>query len=127
MFVARITEKLEKQQKLEAERRRKQKHQEYLSSVMQHAREFKEYHRGNQNRIAKLNKAVLNHLATIEREKRKEEEKREKERMRVLMVRSWGGGGGVWPWCGGVAAVVRSEYWLRVWQSKQCAKVVDGV
>lgn len=103
LFVARITEKLEKQQKLEAERRRKQKHQEYLSSVMQHAREFKEYHRGNQNRIAKLNKAVLNHLATIEREKRKEEEKREKERMRVLMVRSWGGGGGVWLLWSGVS------------------------
>ena len=110
LFVARITEKLEKQQKLEAERRRKQKHQEYLSSVMQHAREFKEYHRGNQNRIAKLNKAVLNHLATIEREKRKEEEKREKERMRVLMVRSrgevegCGHGVGVWLLWSGVSA-----------------------
>ena len=23
--------------------------------------------------------------------------------------------------------VVRSEYWLRVWQSEQCEKVVDGV
>lgn len=97
--VARITEKLEKQQKLEAERRRKQKHQEYLSSIMQHAREFKEFHRGNQSRIAKLNKSVLNHLATIEREKRKEEERREKERMRVLMVRRLGVG---WR---GVAAV----------------------
>ena len=90
--MARITEKLEKQQKLEAERRRKQKHQEYLSSIMQHAREFKEFHRGNQSRIAKLNKSVLNHLATIEREKRKEEERREKERMRVLMVRRLGVG-----------------------------------
>ena len=98
--VARITEKLEKQQKLEAERRRKQKHQEYLSSIMQHAREFKEFHRGNQSRIAKVNKAVLNHLATIEREKRKEEERREKERMRVLMVRRLGVG-----WRRGVAAV----------------------
>jgi SWI/SNF-related matrix-associated actin-dependent regulator of chromatin subfamily A protein 2/4 len=83
---ARITEKLEKQQKLEAERRKKQKHQDYLSSIIQHAREFKEYHRSNQNRVAKINKAVMNHLATIEREKRKEEEKREKERLKRLMA-----------------------------------------
>ena len=87
--MVRITEKLEKQQKLEAERRKKQKHQDYLSSIIQHAREFKEYHRSNQNRVAKINKAVMNHLATIEREKRKEEEKREKERLKRLMVRTY--------------------------------------
>lgn len=33
---ARATEKLEKQQKLEAERKRRQKHQEFLQSVLQH-------------------------------------------------------------------------------------------
>lgn len=38
---ARITEKLEKQQKLEAERKKRQKHQEYLNAVLQHARELK--------------------------------------------------------------------------------------
>ena len=38
---ARITEKLEKQQKLDAERKKRQKHQEYLNAVLQHARELK--------------------------------------------------------------------------------------
>lgn len=38
---ARITEKLEKQQKLEAERKKRQKHQEYLNCVLQHGRELK--------------------------------------------------------------------------------------
>ena len=38
---ARITEKLEKQQKLEAERKKRQKHQEYLNAVLQHGRELK--------------------------------------------------------------------------------------
>lgn len=33
---ARATEKLEKQQKLEAERKRRQKHQEFLQTVLQH-------------------------------------------------------------------------------------------
>ncbi|KYO20826.1 putative global transcription activator SNF2L2 [Alligator mississippiensis] len=42
---ARMTEKLEKQQKIEQERKRRQKHQEYLNSILQHAKDFKEYHR----------------------------------------------------------------------------------
>ncbi|PKU30015.1 hypothetical protein llap_19682 [Limosa lapponica baueri] len=39
---ARMTEKLEKQQKIEQERKRRQKHQEYLNSILQHAKDFKE-------------------------------------------------------------------------------------
>ena len=45
---ARATEKLEKQQKMEAERRRRQKHQEYLTAVLQHGKDLKEFHRNNQ-------------------------------------------------------------------------------
>jgi SWI/SNF-related matrix-associated actin-dependent regulator of chromatin subfamily A protein 2/4 len=83
---ARITEKLEKQQKLEQERKRRQKHQEFLSSVLQHARDFKEYHRLNIGKMSKLAKAVMNHHATLEREQKKEQERIEKERMRRLMA-----------------------------------------
>lgn len=83
---ARITEKLEKQQKLEQERRKRQKHQEYISSIMQHARDFKEFHRNNQAKISRLNKAILSHHATIEREQKKEQERIEKERIRRLMA-----------------------------------------
>ena len=45
---ARATEKLEKQKKMEAERRRRQKHQEYLTAVLQHGKDLKEFHRNNQ-------------------------------------------------------------------------------
>ncbi|XP_050309187.1 ATP-dependent helicase brm-like isoform X4 [Anthonomus grandis grandis] len=83
---ARATEKLEKQQKLEAERKRRQKHQEFLNSVLQHGKDFREFHRNSMGRIGKLNKAVLNYHANAEREQKKEQERIEKERMRRLMA-----------------------------------------
>lgn len=83
---ARATEKLEKQQKLEAERKRRQKHQEFLAAVLQHGKDFKEYHRNNQARLARLNKAIMNYHANAEREQKKEQERIEKERMRRLMA-----------------------------------------
>ncbi|GJQ73042.1 brm [Trypoxylus dichotomus] len=83
---ARATEKLEKQQKLEAERKRRQKHQEFLTSVLQHGKDFKEFHRNNQAKISRLNKAVMNYHANAEREQKKEQERIEKERMRRLMA-----------------------------------------
>uniref|UniRef100_A0A915ITP7 HSA domain-containing protein n=1 Tax=Romanomermis culicivorax TaxID=13658 RepID=A0A915ITP7_ROMCU len=82
---ARVTEKLEKQQKLELERKRRQRHQEFLNAVIQHGKEFKEYHRNNQVKNSKLKKAVLTYHSNTERERRKEEERREKERMAKLM------------------------------------------
>ncbi|KAH0564535.1 hypothetical protein KQX54_012628 [Cotesia glomerata] len=83
---ARATEKLEKQQKLEAERKRRQKHQEFLTSVLQHGKDWKEFHRNNVAKMSRLNKAVLNHHANAEREQKKEQERIEKERMRRLMA-----------------------------------------
>ncbi|XP_039572478.1 transcription activator BRG1, partial [Passer montanus] len=83
---ARITEKLEKQQKIEQERKRRQKHQEYLNSILQHAKDFKEYHRSVSGKIQKLTKAVATYHANTEREQKKENERIEKERMRRLMA-----------------------------------------
>ncbi|KAA0188946.1 hypothetical protein HAZT_HAZT003560 [Hyalella azteca] len=83
---ARITEKLEKQQKLEAERKKRQKHQEYLNAVLQHGRELKEFHRQNTQKIGKINKAVVTYHQNAEREKQKEQERIEKERLRRLML-----------------------------------------
>ncbi|XP_077101693.1 SWI/SNF-related matrix-associated actin-dependent regulator of chromatin subfamily A member 4 isoform X4 [Siphateles boraxobius] len=83
---ARITEKLEKQQKIEQERKRRQKHQEYLNSILQHAKDFKEYHRSITAKIQKLTKAVATYHANTEREQKKENERIEKERMRRLMA-----------------------------------------
>ncbi len=61
--------------------------QEYLTSIMLHAREFKEFHRNTMVRITRLGKAVLSHHAMVEREQKKEQERIEKERLRRLMVR----------------------------------------
>ncbi|NXF58880.1 SMCA2 protein, partial [Ciccaba nigrolineata] len=83
---ARMTEKLEKQQKIEQERKRRQKHQEYLSSILQHAKDFKEYHRSVSGKIQKISKAVSTWHANTEREQKKETERIEKERMRRLMA-----------------------------------------
>ena len=60
--------------------------QEFLISILQHGKDFKEYHRNNQVRVACINKAVLNYHANAEREQKKEQERIEKERMRRLMA-----------------------------------------
>lgn len=60
--------------------------QEYLSSVLQHCKDFREYHRNNMARVARLNKAVMNYHANAEKEQKKEQERIEKERMRRLMA-----------------------------------------
>merc|ERR1712226_1535768 len=83
---ARATEKLEKQQRLEAERKRRQKHQDYLNAVLAHGRELKEFHKNNIAKASKLNKAVLVWHANAEREQKKEQERIEKERLRRLMA-----------------------------------------
>lgn len=83
---ARITEKLEKQQKLEQERKRRQKHQEYLNAVLQHGKDFREYHRNMLAKVGKVNKAVITYHANTEREQKKEQERIEKERMKRLMA-----------------------------------------
>lgn len=60
--------------------------QEYLNSILQHAKDFKEYHRSVSGKIQKLTKAVATYHANTEREQKKENERIEKERMRRLMV-----------------------------------------
>lgn len=60
--------------------------QEYLNSILQHAKDFKEYHRSITGKIQKLTKAVATYHANTEREQKKENERIEKERMRRLMV-----------------------------------------
>merc|ERR1712020_876406 len=83
---ARATEKLEKQQRLEAERKKRQKHQEYLNAVLAHGREMKEFHKNNIAKVQKMNRAVLVWHANAEREQKKEQERIEKERLRRLMA-----------------------------------------
>ena len=83
---ARVTERLEKQMKFEADKRRRQKHQDFLNIVLQHAKDFREFHRAVAAKMSKTNKMVLSWHANTEREARKEKERIERERMRRLMA-----------------------------------------
>ncbi len=83
---ARATEKLEKQQRLEAERKRRQKHQEYLNAVLTHGREMQAFHKNNIAKIQKLNKAVIVWHANHEREQKKEQVSKVEEVDRLCMV-----------------------------------------
>uniref|UniRef100_S4R7H5 SWI/SNF related, matrix associated, actin dependent regulator of chromatin, subfamily a, member 4 n=1 Tax=Petromyzon marinus TaxID=7757 RepID=S4R7H5_PETMA len=65
---------------------------EYLTSILQHAKDFKEYHRSMAAKVQKLTKAVSTYHANTEREQKKENERIEKERMRRLMVGRVAGG-----------------------------------
>ena len=60
--------------------------QEYLNAVLQHVKDFKDFHRNISVKINKVNKAVMLHHANTEREQKKEQERLEKERMKRLMV-----------------------------------------
>jgi len=83
---SRATERLEKQQRIESERKRRQKHQEYLNAVLTHSRELQAWHKNNQVKLQKINKAILAWHANAEREQKKEQERIEKERLRRLMA-----------------------------------------
>jgi hypothetical protein len=61
--------------------------QEYLNSILQHAKDFKEFHRSVSGKVLKLTKAIATWHTNTEREQNKEKERIEKERMRRLMVR----------------------------------------
>merc|ERR1712228_228937 len=55
---ARATERLEKQQRLEAERKRRAKHSEYINAVLNHSREMQSWHKNNIQKVQKINKAI---------------------------------------------------------------------
>uniref|UniRef100_A0A8C2D612 SWI/SNF related, matrix associated, actin dependent regulator of chromatin, subfamily a, member 4a n=1 Tax=Cyprinus carpio TaxID=7962 RepID=A0A8C2D612_CYPCA len=60
--------------------------EEYLNSILQHAKDFKEFHRSITAKIQKVTKAIATYHANTEREQKKENERIEKERMRRLMA-----------------------------------------
>merc|ERR1712156_598102 len=79
-------ERLEKQHRMETERKRRQKHSEYLNAVLNHSREMQSWHKANIAKVQKINKAILSWHANAEREQKKEQERMEKERLRRLMA-----------------------------------------
>ena len=59
--------------------------QDFLVSIMQHAKDFKEFHRNNQVKQSKVKKAVLTYFANTEKERKKDEMRNERMRMQKLM------------------------------------------
>ncbi|OMJ24057.1 Chromatin structure-remodeling complex subunit snf21 [Smittium culicis] len=81
---AREIEKLERQQRAENERLKKQKHTDQLLSIVNHGRELVLWHRNQAQKTIKLGKAVQQFHAHIEREEQKRQERLSRERLQAL-------------------------------------------
>ena len=81
---ARQTEGLERQQRIERERRAKQKHLDYLNVICEHGQALLTAGRANQSRAQRLGKAVLKLHVETEKEEQKRIERISKERLKAL-------------------------------------------
>jgi ATP-dependent helicase STH1/SNF2 len=81
---ARMTEKIERQQRTDRERREKQKHLDYLQTVCDHGRSLYTAQKTWQAKQNKLGRAVLQYHQHIEKEEQKRAERISKERIRAL-------------------------------------------
>ena len=81
---ARMTEQLERKQRLERERRAKHKHVEQLSVICSHGRDVIAVNRVAQDKVLRLGRAVLNFHAHTEKEEQKRIERLAKERLKAL-------------------------------------------
>ena len=81
---ARVTEKLEKQQRDAAENKEKKKHTEYIRSIMQHAEDIRLGAQNHKLRIQKLGRMMMTTHANIEKEEQKRIERTAKQRLQAL-------------------------------------------
>ncbi|CAG8520564.1 11124_t:CDS:10 [Diversispora eburnea] len=81
---ARVTDKLEKQQRENRQRCQRQKHLDYLQKIVNHKADMNQWHRTNQNKQLKFGRAVLSYHSQVEKEEQKREERLRKERLRAL-------------------------------------------
>jgi len=81
---ARITEKLEKQQRDAHENKEKKKHNDFLRSAMQHAEDVKNSANQQRQRIQKLGRIMVQTHANIEKEEQKRIERTAKQRLQAL-------------------------------------------
>ncbi|KAI8356857.1 SNF2 family N-terminal domain-containing protein [Mortierella sp. GBAus27b] len=81
---ARMTEKLERQQRQDREGREKQKHMDYLQSIVNHGRDMVQWHRTQQMKQNKLGRLVVQFHAQVEKEEAKRIERISKERLKAL-------------------------------------------
>lgn len=81
---ARLTEKLEKQQRDAVESKERRKHQEFLRSIAQHADEIRNNALQHKNRVQRLGRLMVNTHANIEKEEQKRIERTAKQRLQAL-------------------------------------------
>ncbi|KFY06624.1 hypothetical protein V492_07895 [Pseudogymnoascus sp. VKM F-4246] len=81
---ARITEKLEKEQRDARETREKKKHTDYLQSVLQHGREIAIAASAQKSKMQKLGRMMQVQHQTIEKEEQKRIERTAKQRLAAL-------------------------------------------
>jgi ATP-dependent helicase STH1/SNF2 len=81
---ARMTEKIERQQRTDREHREKQKHLDYLQTICDHGRSLVNAQSNYRSKQNKLGRAVLSYHQHIEKEEQKRAERISKERIRAL-------------------------------------------
>ncbi|KAG2230892.1 hypothetical protein INT48_003341, partial [Thamnidium elegans] len=81
---AKLTEKLERQQRIDREKKEKQRHLDYLQTVCNQGRDLISWHKSHQARMGKLGKAILQFHAHIDKEEQRRTDKRSKDRIRAL-------------------------------------------
>ncbi|EIE77396.1 hypothetical protein RO3G_02100 [Rhizopus delemar RA 99-880] len=81
---AKLTEKLERQQRIDREKKEKQRHLDYLQTVCNQGRDLIAWHKSHQAKMGKLGKAILQYHAHIEKEEQRRADKRSKDRIRAL-------------------------------------------
>ncbi|KAA1468433.1 hypothetical protein DENSPDRAFT_833719 [Dentipellis sp. KUC8613] len=81
---AHMTEQAERKQRVDRERRAKQKHVEQLNVICAHGKEVLQVNRAASDRVLRLGKAVLNFHVHAEREEQKRIERISKERLKAL-------------------------------------------
>ncbi|TKY84939.1 hypothetical protein EX895_006019 [Sporisorium graminicola] len=81
---ARMTEQLERKQRVEREKRARQKHIDYLSTICNHGRDLIAAHGKAQDQARRFGRAMLKFHADSEREEQKRVERIAKERLNAL-------------------------------------------
>lgn len=81
---ARMTEKIERQQRTDREHREKQKHLDYLQTICDHGRSLAMAQANYRSKQIKLGRAVLQYHQHIEKEEQKRAERISRERIRAL-------------------------------------------
>ncbi|KAH7926188.1 hypothetical protein BV22DRAFT_1033109 [Leucogyrophana mollusca] len=81
---ARMTEQMERKQRIDRERRAKHKHVEQLGVICAHGKEVIAVNRSSQDRVLKIGRSILSFHAFTEKEEQKRIERISKERLKAL-------------------------------------------